>query len=101
MENYDNLYINSTSNDYLISYVRSKSLFSLILSKYSRLKVQYLSRKCLLFMLLMICRDMERLPGPEVMENFSNMRGIIIMHQNIRRLFTNFGLQKPGHNHFV
>ena len=59
------------------------------MSKYSELKVPYLSRKCLLLMLLMICGDLERLPGPEVMEHFSNTRGIKIIHQNTRGLLTN------------
>ena len=75
----------------MIPYARSKGLFSLILSKYSRLKVPYLSRKCLLFMLLMICGDVERLPGQQVMEHFSNTRGIKKIHQNIKGLLTNIG----------
>ena len=69
------------SDDYLTLYVRSKSLFLLILSKYSR--------KCLFFMLLMICRAVDHLPGPELMEQFSNTTGIKIIHQNIRGLFAN------------
>ena len=64
-ENYDNLVINI---NYLILYVRSKTLFPLVLSKYSGLKVPYLSTKCFLFMLLMIYGDVERLLGPEVMD---------------------------------
>ena len=64
--------------DYLISYSRSKSLFSLILSNYSWLKVPNLSRNCLLFMLLLMCGGVERLPGLKVMKHFSSKRGIKI-----------------------
>lgn len=63
--------------------LKVKVCFSLILSKYARLKVPYLSRKFLLFMLLMVCGEVERLPGPEVMKNFSNTRVIKKIHQNI------------------
>ena len=34
-------------------------------------------------MLLMVCGEVERLPGPEVMKNFSNTRVIKKIHQNI------------------
>ena len=55
-------------------------------------------------MLLMICGNVERLLGPTVTEDFSNTRGIEIIHENIRGLFTNIGsltLQKYQHDHFV
>ena len=45
--------------------------------------------KCLLIMLFSICGDVERLSGLEVMKQLSNTTGIKIVHQNIRRLFTN------------
>ena len=43
----------------------------------------------MLFMLLMICGDVERLPGPEVMEHFSNTGRIKIVYQNTRGFLTN------------
>ena len=36
-----------------------------------------------------MCGDVERLPGPEDVEHFSNTSGIKMLHQNIRGLFTN------------
>ena len=70
-------------------------MFSLILSRYSELKVSYVSIKCLMFTLLIISGDVERLPGTQIMEHFSNTRRIKIVHQNIRRLLTNIGSLTP------
>ena len=75
--NYKNLSINITSDDF----------FSLILSKYSQLKVLYLSHFVVSAFNLM--QSMEPLPGPEVKEHFSNTRGIKIINENVTELFTN------------
>jgi len=58
----------------------------------SELKVPDMPRKCLLFILLIACGDVEVCPGPvDPMTDFTNMRGIKIVHQNIRGLFNNIG----------
>ena len=48
-----------------------------------------------MFTLLIISGDVERLPGTQIMEHFSNTRRIKIVHQNIRRLLTNIGSLTP------
>ena len=58
----------------------------------ANLKIPYLPRKCLLFLLLISCGDIEICPGPIVndpMVDFTSSRGIKIVHQNVRGLSTN------------
>ena len=55
-----------------------------------RLRVPKLPRKTLLFMLLLLCGDIEFCPGPNIqndLQELSNMRRIKLIHQNIRGLF--------------
>lgn len=75
----------SRENCLLLSLLRSRGTIS-------SLKVPYFPRKCLFFMLLIACGDVELCPGPvDPMVEFLNTRGIKIVHQNIRGLFTNMG----------
>ena len=55
-----------------------------------RLKVPKLTKKTLLFMLLILCGGIESCPGPQAQNNLqelSSLRGIKLIHQNIRGLF--------------
>ena len=45
----------------------------------------------MLCILLLICGDIETCPGPTPLEDITRMRGIKIIHQNIRGLLGNFG----------
>ena len=62
------------------------------------MRVPKLPRKSLIFLLLLICGDIELCPGPHVQESLtdiSKLRGIKLVHQNISKkdiletLFTN------------
>lgn len=53
-------------------------------------KVIYLKPYVTVQLLLLLSGDIERCPGPDFV-NFTNARGIKIVHQNIRGLFHNFG----------
>ena len=50
------------------------------------------SRKSTLFLLLLVCGDIETCPGPEPvnLKNFIKKKGISLFHHNIRGLQTNF-----------
>ena len=53
------------------------------------MRVPKLPRKSLIFLLLLICGDIELCPGPHVQENLTDIsksRGIKLVHQNIRGL---------------
>ena len=53
------------------------------------MRVPKLPRKSLIFLLLLICGDIELCPGPHVQESLtdiSKLRGIKLVHQNIRGL---------------
>ena len=55
------------------------------------MRVPKLPRKSLIFLLLLICGDIELCPGPHVQENLtdiSKLRGIKLVHQNIRGLLS-------------
>lgn len=84
----------SVTTKYSSSLKRENSLMLLLLrngNRGFRLKIPYMSRKCLVFMLLIMCGDVETCPGPDAMAGFSNMNGIKIIHQNIRGLLNNIG----------
>ena len=55
------------------------------------MRVPKLPRKSLIFVLLLICGDIELCPGPHAQENLSDiskLRGIKLVHQNIRGLLS-------------
>ena len=55
------------------------------------MRVPKLPRKSLIFLLLLICGDIELCPGPHVQENLTDIlkqRGIKFVHQNIRGLLS-------------
>ena len=55
------------------------------------MRVPKLPRKSLIFLLLLICGDIELRPGPHAQENLtdiSKLRGIKLVHQNIRGLLS-------------
>ena len=55
------------------------------------MRVPKFPRKSLIFLLLLICGDIELCPGPHVQENLtdiSKLRGIKLVHQNIRGLLS-------------
>ena len=55
------------------------------------MRVPKLPRNSLIFLLLLICGDIELCPGPHVQEgltNISKLRGIKLVHQNMRGLFS-------------
>ena len=55
------------------------------------MRVPKLPRKSLIFLLLLICEDIELCPGRHVQENLTDifkLRGIKLVHQNIRGLLS-------------
>ena len=55
------------------------------------MSVPKLPKKSLIFLLLLVCGDIESWPGPQVQENLadiSKLRGKKLVHQNIRGLLS-------------
>ena len=73
------------------------------------MRVPKLPRKSLIFLLLLICGDIELCPGPHVQENLTDipkLRGIKVVHQNIRGLVSkkdirNFVYKRKIYHNFV
>ena len=70
------------------------------------MKVPKLPRKSLIFLLLLICGDIELCPGRHVQENLTDMsklRGIKLVHQNIyqlKRYIRNFVYERKIYHNF-
>ena len=60
---------------------------SALLRELKSLKIRS-TQKCCLLLLLLVCGDIERHPGP--VQGLFQQRGINIIHQNIRGLHANF-----------
>ena len=75
----------NTEDIYGLCLLREKNFVLLFI------RVPKLPRKSLIFLLLLICGDIELCPGPHAQENLtdiSKLRGIKLVHQNIRGLLS-------------
>ena len=74
-----------------IMYKEETFINSVIFSSICTRKEIYVksSSKCLLLLLLLVCGDIESCPGPQILENVLQTKGIKIFHQSCRGLFRN------------